>query len=124
MTYLAVERERLNGPMGTKKDGSAWGLVAASRLHSNVAVFYKVKTTHAMLSAKLIKRVKQFVRFLFFAVNGNQVTLYKIQTNLLRLCGSLIDGYREPPHTCFGWRPIRVFKQATLVRNVQQVGIH
>jgi hypothetical protein len=54
-----------------EQDGAARGLVAAARLHADVAVLDQVEAADAVLAAELVELGEQLVGLQFLAVDGD-----------------------------------------------------
>ena len=92
---IPVDAKGLEHRMSLVKNGSAGSLVNASRLHTHKSVFHNVGKADAVFAAQLIKGFDDFHGGHLFAVNGNGNTLFKRNSHIGGLVGSLLGRNAE-----------------------------
>ena len=118
---LAVHGNALDIAVRLQQDGAAWGLIHATALHANKAVFYNVDTSDAVLTRNRIEVLHHCSRIHCHAVDCHTVATLEVELDILRfvrrifgISGQLI--HRLVVRRC-GVKP-RIFENARFVRNV------
>ena len=81
--------------MCSVKDSSAGCFINASGLHTNETVLNQVNKTDAVLAAELIEGGNQLNTVHFLAVNSGGDTLFKVDSYICSLIGSLFGRYAQ-----------------------------
>ena len=122
MRRAAIQRDAFNAAMGTGVDFATRRFIHTARFHTNETVLDQIKTANAMRAAKLIKRCQQCCWRHRFAVQGNAVTLFKIDGDIFRRIGRILWIDRTRIDIIRRFIP-RIFKHLAFRRCVQEVRI-
>ena len=109
--------------MALEHDGAARGLVAAARLHADVAVLDYVQAPDAVLATNLVQIGQHFGRGHVLAIDGNDVALAVSQLDVGRRIRRRLRRTGPTPHVLFVLGP-GIFQHTALVGDMQQVGVH
>src|SRR6266545_710084 len=120
---LAVKAQGFDRAVRLQHDGSSGGLVAAARLHPDVAVLDEVEPPDAMLAAELVQRCEHRRRAHLPAVHRDDIPLLVVELDVLGPAGRLLGRHRPAPHVFLGLAG-RILEDATFVGDVQQVRVH
>jgi hypothetical protein len=120
--HLAVHGERLQGPTRRVEDGAARRLVDAARLHADDAVLHEVHASDAVLTAHPVEAREQGHRAQALAVDRHRIAPLKVDEDLDGHVGRGLRRVREQKHLIGRGHP-RVFQDAALVRDVEEVAV-
>ena len=109
--------------MSLQQDRSARGLVGSPRLHTHETVLDDVDSTDAVGSADSVQFCQHCGRGHRFPVHLHHVTPLVGEVEVGRLIRRHLRTDRPPPHLRRGLFPW-ILQRATLVGDVEQVGIH
>ena len=123
MRGLTIQGQGLNGTVGRQHDGATRGFVAATGLHTHVTVFHDIQAANTVIATQLVQFGQHVGRAQRFAVDGDDVALFKAQGDVGGLVRGRFRAHTPAPHVFFGFPP-RIFQIAAFVRDVQQVGVH
>lgn len=125
---FAVHGEGLDLAMGEVQDGTAGGLIHTAALHADEAVFHHVHAAHAVFAAEFVQRFHDLEGIHGLAVHGHAVAFVKVEHDVL---GFVRGVFREDGEGgevvailhIAGVEP-RVFQNAGLIADVQEVAVH
>ena len=104
-------------------DRSARGLVAAARLHADVAILDQIEAADAVLAANTVELGERLRRSHRFAVDRDDVTVRIFELEIFCRVGCFFGRRRPPPHIVFGLQR-GIFQRPSFVADVQQIGVH
>ena len=102
MRDFAVERDRLDRAVSFQHDSAAGRLVAAARLHADVAVFDQVEPADAVLAAELVKGLQHFCRRQLPAVDSDDVAALVLEIDGFGAVRRFFGRHRPAPHRFLG----------------------
>ena len=125
MRDLAIERDGLDAAVGLQQDGAARRLVAAARLHPDIAVLDEVEAADAVLAAELVELREHFRRDSSSVPSmADDVTMLReLDVDVLRRVRRGFGRNRPAPHRLLGLC-LRVFQVTSLEADVQEVRVH
>ena len=127
MHDFPVHGEAFHLPVRKMQDGAAGRFIHAPRFHAHVPVLHHVHPAYAVFAADLVQRFHHAERGKFFAVHRHAIAFHEIQHDEFRLVRRVFGehgqrGERAAILFVAGIHP-RVFEDARLVGNVQQVPV-
>src|SRR3990167_1471255 len=120
---FAVQRDRLDGAVRLEHDRAAGGLVAATRLHADVAVLHQVEAADAVLAAQCVQIAQYLCGRHWVAVQRHDVAVGKFDVQVFGGIRRLLRRYGPAPHALLGFGG-GIFQMAALEGDMQQVRIH
>ena len=127
MQYFAVERERFDLTMRLHEDRAAGRLVHAARFHTDETILNEIDAADAMFAAEFVERLQHAAGREFLAVHRDAIALHEVKFDVFGLVRRILGRDGKLKHALVGVgrgvKP-RVFQNAGLVGNVEQVAIH
>ena len=125
---FAVHRERFHLAMREMQNRAAGRLIHAARFHADETVLHHVHAADAVFAADLVQRLHHAERIELLAVHRDAIALHEIEFDELRFVRRVFGQHGERGEITailqiVGIKP-RVFENAGLVGDVQEVAVH
>jgi len=123
-TDVPVQSQSFQIDMGSTKNGGSRGLIASSGLDANESILDDIDTANTMLPGQIVQGGEDFdtisVGFSVCDYNFDGKSTLEFDGKSFRGLRRVFGGYSEFPHVC-RWGGVGIFKNARLVRDVEQV---